>query len=169
MTGASALGDLRVVEFAGLGPGPFAAMLRTGPGRRRGDGRRRQPDRGLEPRGQGAPAGEPGANDLDSGAPFYDVYATCDGEYMGVGSVEPQFWQRLLEGLGLEGQLPEHVRGGARPAPERARNARRRRRRHLPGARAPLEPHAVRAPRARRRRGRPAAVARVEPRRVGTR
>ena len=27
-------------------------------------------------------AGEPGANDLDSGAPFYDVYATCDGEYM---------------------------------------------------------------------------------------
>ena len=27
MTGASPLGDLRVVEFAGLGPGPFAAML----------------------------------------------------------------------------------------------------------------------------------------------
>src|SRR6185436_6248320 len=27
MTGAPPLGDLRVVEFAGLGPGPFAAML----------------------------------------------------------------------------------------------------------------------------------------------
>ena len=26
---------------------------------------------------------------------------------MAVGSVEPQFWQRLLQGLGLEGQLPE--------------------------------------------------------------
>ncbi len=56
---------------------------------------------------QGRWPGEPGANDLDSGAPFYDVYATCDGEYMAVGSVEPQFWQRLLQGLGLEGQLPE--------------------------------------------------------------
>jgi alpha-methylacyl-CoA racemase len=31
---------------------------------------------------QGRWPGEPGANDLDSGAPFYDVYATCDGEYM---------------------------------------------------------------------------------------
>jgi len=34
---------------------------------------------------QGRWPGEPGANDLDSGAPFYDVYATCDGEYMAVG------------------------------------------------------------------------------------
>ena len=56
---------------------------------------------------QGRWPGAPGTNDLDSGAPFYDVYATCDGEYMAVGSVEPQFWQRLLQGLGLEGQLPE--------------------------------------------------------------
>jgi alpha-methylacyl-CoA racemase len=56
---------------------------------------------------QGRWPGEPGAKDLDSGAPFYDVYATRDGEYMAVGSVEPQFWQRLLAGLGLEGQLPE--------------------------------------------------------------
>ena len=31
---------------------------------------------------QGRWPGEPGANDLDSGAPFSDVYATCDGEYM---------------------------------------------------------------------------------------
>jgi crotonobetainyl-CoA:carnitine CoA-transferase CaiB-like acyl-CoA transferase len=34
---------------------------------------------------QGRWPGEPGANDLDRGAPFYDVYATCDGEYMAVG------------------------------------------------------------------------------------
>ena len=45
---------------------------------------------------------EPGTNDIDSGAPFYDVYATSDGEYMAVGSIEPQFWARLLQGLGLD-------------------------------------------------------------------
>jgi alpha-methylacyl-CoA racemase len=57
---------------------------------------------------QGRWPGEPGNNELDTGAPFYDVYATSDGEYMAVGSIEPQFWQRLLAGLGLEPtDLPE--------------------------------------------------------------
>jgi alpha-methylacyl-CoA racemase len=45
---------------------------------------------------------EPGTNDIDTGAPFYDVYRTADGEYMAVGSVEPQFYARLLDGLGLD-------------------------------------------------------------------
>ncbi len=45
---------------------------------------------------------EPGTNDLDSGAPFYDVYETADAEYMAVGAIEPQFWARLLEVLGLD-------------------------------------------------------------------
>jgi alpha-methylacyl-CoA racemase len=55
---------------------------------------------------QGRWSREPGTNDIDTGAPFYDVYATADGEYMAVGSIEPQFWARLLEGLGLR-DLPD--------------------------------------------------------------
>lgn len=51
---------------------------------------------------QGRWPGEPGCNELDTGAPFYDVYATSDGEYMAVGSIEPQFWDRLLQGLQLD-------------------------------------------------------------------
>jgi len=43
-----------------------------------------------------------GSNLLDSGAPFYDVYETSDGRYMAVGAIEPQFYQALLVGLGLE-------------------------------------------------------------------
>jgi len=52
-------------------------------------------------RAQGRWPGAPGHNELDTGAPFYDVYATADGDYMAVGAIEPQFWARLLEGLGL--------------------------------------------------------------------
>lgn len=47
-----------------------------------------------------------GANLLDTGAPFYDVYATSDGEYMAVGALEPQFYAELLERLGLTGEVP---------------------------------------------------------------
>ncbi|SDP69826.1 alpha-methylacyl-CoA racemase [Actinopolyspora xinjiangensis] len=50
---------------------------------------------------------ERGTNLLDGGAPFYDVYATSDGRYMAVGALEPQFYERLLEGLGLSGELPD--------------------------------------------------------------
>jgi alpha-methylacyl-CoA racemase len=42
-----------------------------------------------------------GSNLLDGGAPFYDSYATSDGEYMAVGALEPQFYAALLRGLGL--------------------------------------------------------------------
>jgi alpha-methylacyl-CoA racemase len=45
---------------------------------------------------------EPGTNDIDTGAPFYDAYRTADGEYVAVGSIEPQFYARLLDGLGLD-------------------------------------------------------------------
>ncbi len=44
---------------------------------------------------------ERGANMLDTGAPFYEVYETSDGKWMGVGAIETQFYARLLEGLGL--------------------------------------------------------------------
>ena len=43
-----------------------------------------------------------GANLLDTGAPFYEVYETADGQYMAVGAIEPQFYAELLKGLGIE-------------------------------------------------------------------
>jgi alpha-methylacyl-CoA racemase len=42
-----------------------------------------------------------GSNLLDGGAPFYDTYATADGQYLAVGALEPQFYAALLQGLGL--------------------------------------------------------------------
>lgn len=57
---------------------------------------------------QGRWSGEPGTNDIDSGAPFYDVYPTADDEYMAVGAIEHRFWTRLLDGLGLDpAELPD--------------------------------------------------------------
>src|SRR5580704_8032637 len=47
--------------------------------------------------------GPRGTNMLDTGAPFYEVYETGDGHWMAVGSIEPQFYAALLEGLGLTG------------------------------------------------------------------
>ncbi len=44
-----------------------------------------------------------GTNLLDTGAPFYDVYRCADGEYVSVGSIEPQFYAELLRLTGLEG------------------------------------------------------------------
>jgi alpha-methylacyl-CoA racemase len=43
--------------------------------------------------------GERGTNLLDTGAPFYDVNETADGEWMAVGAIEPQFYARLLHGI----------------------------------------------------------------------
>jgi alpha-methylacyl-CoA racemase len=44
---------------------------------------------------------ERGTNLLDTGAPFYDVYETSDGEYMAVGAIEPQFYDELVQRLGI--------------------------------------------------------------------
>src|SRR6516165_8257559 len=46
---------------------------------------------------------ERGANMLDTGAPFYEVYETADGRWMAVGGIEAQFYAELVRGLGLEG------------------------------------------------------------------
>ena len=43
-----------------------------------------------------------GANLLDSGAPWYDTYATRDGKYVAVGAIEPKFYAALLQRLGLD-------------------------------------------------------------------
>ncbi|MEE2703299.1 MAG: CaiB/BaiF CoA-transferase family protein [Myxococcota bacterium] len=44
---------------------------------------------------------ERGVNMLDTGAHFYETYETSDGKYISVGSIEPQFYQLLLEHSGL--------------------------------------------------------------------
>jgi alpha-methylacyl-CoA racemase len=46
---------------------------------------------------------ERGANLLDTGSHFYDVYRCADGEYVSIGSIEPQFYAELMRITGLEG------------------------------------------------------------------
>lgn len=71
------------------------------------------------------------ANILDGGAPFYRCYETADaGTYLAVAAIEPKFYQRLLDGLGLAGELDASAadgpctvagdRGPVRGAPARA-------------------------------------------------
>ncbi len=47
-----------------------------------------------------------GANLLDGGVPYYDVYETSDGRHLSVGALEPQFYATLISMLGLEGTAP---------------------------------------------------------------
>jgi alpha-methylacyl-CoA racemase len=61
-------------------------------------------------RGAGVWRDEPAANLLDGAAPFYDTYACSDGRHVAVGSLEPQFYALLLEGLGLaDADLPPQL------------------------------------------------------------
>ncbi len=50
-----------------------------------------------------------GTNLLDTGAHFYDVYRCADGQYVSIGSIEPQFYAELLRLTGLEGD-PEFAK-----------------------------------------------------------
>jgi alpha-methylacyl-CoA racemase len=60
---------------------------------------------------------ERGTNMLDTGAHYYDVYATADGKYVSIGSIEPQFYKELLRLTGLEGvELPWQNDRGEWPA-----------------------------------------------------
>lgn len=45
---------------------------------------------------------ERGTNKLDGGAHFYDVYECADEKYISIGSIEPQFYNLLLEKCGIE-------------------------------------------------------------------
>lgn len=47
-------------------------------------------------------AEERGVNILDGGAHFYGTYETADGKYVSIGSIEPQFYIKLLELLGVD-------------------------------------------------------------------
>ncbi|MFF0739877.1 CaiB/BaiF CoA transferase family protein [Streptomyces sp. NPDC004111] len=48
-----------------------------------------------------------GSNLLDGGCPFYGTYETSDGRYMAVGALEPQFYARFTELLGLGDTAPD--------------------------------------------------------------
>ena len=52
---------------------------------------------------------ERGVNILDTGAPWYDVYATKDGKYVSIGAIEARFYEALLQKLDLK-DLPQHER-----------------------------------------------------------
>jgi len=45
--------------------------------------------------------GPPGTNIFDGGAPFYRCYRTRDDRWVAVAAIEPTFYARLLEGLGV--------------------------------------------------------------------
>ena len=53
---------------------------------------------------QGAFTDRRGTNLLDGGAHFYDTYECADGEYVCIGSIEPQFYALLVEKAGLDPQ-----------------------------------------------------------------
>lgn len=44
-----------------------------------------------------------GQNLLDGGAPFYTCYACADGRFIAIGAIEAQFYARLIDTLGLDG------------------------------------------------------------------
>ncbi|WP_232677292.1 CaiB/BaiF CoA-transferase family protein [Nocardioides sp. R-C-SC26] len=47
-----------------------------------------------------------GANMLDGGVPFYDIYETSDAKHMSVGALEPQFFDQLVTILGVKETCP---------------------------------------------------------------
>jgi len=48
-----------------------------------------------------------GENLLDTGAPFYDVYETSDGQHVAIGSIEAKFYEELMRLSGMkEEKLP---------------------------------------------------------------
>jgi alpha-methylacyl-CoA racemase len=50
---------------------------------------------------QGTWKDERGVNVLDTGAPWYDTYATRDGKWLAVGAIERRFYEAFVERLGL--------------------------------------------------------------------
>lgn len=45
---------------------------------------------------------ERGTNAIDTGSHFYNVYATSDGKYVSIGSIEPKFYAELIDKLGFD-------------------------------------------------------------------
>ncbi len=63
---------------------------------------------------QGTWKDERGVNVLDTGAPWYNTYATKDGKWLAVGAIEARFYAEFVERLGLKmSDLPkQHDRQG---------------------------------------------------------
>jgi alpha-methylacyl-CoA racemase len=53
---------------------------------------------------------ERGVNLLDTGAPFYEVYACADGKFLAVGALEPQFYAELVRRTGFRSDADETER-----------------------------------------------------------
>jgi alpha-methylacyl-CoA racemase len=49
-----------------------------------------------------------GANLLDTGTPYYDVYECADGRHVAVGALEPRFFAELLRRTGLDQEGPRY-------------------------------------------------------------
>jgi alpha-methylacyl-CoA racemase len=73
-------------------------------------------------RASGAWHDERGTNVLDTGAWFYEVYETADGQYVSFGSLEPQFFAELNRLTGLaddqdgKGPIPQQMDRATWPA-----------------------------------------------------
>jgi len=68
-------------------------------------------------RASGQWAAPRGQNLFDGGAPFYGVYRTADGHWVAVGAIEPQFYARLIDGLGLGEEIDDVAQHDARHWP----------------------------------------------------
>ena len=42
------------------------------------------------------------SNELDGGAPWYDIYETADNKYVAIGAIEPKFFRELLQRVGID-------------------------------------------------------------------
>jgi alpha-methylacyl-CoA racemase len=51
---------------------------------------------------------ERGTHQLDTGAHYYDVFATADGRWISLGALEPQFYAQLCERLDLDDEVRSH-------------------------------------------------------------
>src|SRR3984893_14770773 len=67
--------------------------------------------------GAGIWTNERGANILDTGAHYYEVYETKDGKHVAIGSIEAKFYDELLRLSGLKGpEMPRQNDRAAWPA-----------------------------------------------------
>jgi alpha-methylacyl-CoA racemase len=60
------------------------------------------------------------SNMLDGGVHFYDSYECADGEYVSLGSIEPQFYALLMEKAGLDPEVFGNQHDSARSAEMKA-------------------------------------------------
>lgn len=84
--------SLRVAQASGQGQVVDAAML---------DGVASLMTATAGIRARGDWVDERQSNFLDGGAPFYRTYKTSDGRYVAIGAIEPEFWIRFLDKLGM--------------------------------------------------------------------